>query len=91
MANLCFEYLLIHVNLGLVKLKWFFQGTHAYSISNDLITRHCIIENALSIVTKLKSFSACISKDKYHIREFVKELGFIQKIPSLSSFTQLEI
>ena len=77
--------MLFHVIFGLVNMKSFFQGTHAYSISNNLITRQCIIEYALSIVTKLKSINGCISKDKLHFRffvfikiEFVKELGFIQ-------------
>ena len=39
-----------------------FQAIYAYSISNDLITRHCIIKHALSIITKLKSIKACISR-----------------------------
>ena len=77
--------MLFHVIFGLVNMKSFFQGTYAYSISNDLITRQCIIEYALSIITKLKSINGRISKDKLLIRffvfiktVFVKELVFIQ-------------
>ena len=61
------QIMLFHVIFGLVNIKSFFQGTYAYSISNDLITRQCIIEYALSIITKLKSINGRISKDKLHI------------------------